>query len=104
MRTVLFFNPPPPPQEVLRSIVEQPGKILKAMSGEATLEVGKGRGCAVRALGLPIDQGSLLWLAEGALPPPSPGRHSLLLLITGIHWLGGLILGAQTKVGYFVPV
>ncbi|GAB4824163.1 hypothetical protein N2152v2_011209 [Parachlorella kessleri] len=38
VKTVLFFNPPPPPQEVLRSIVEQPGKILRAMSGEATVE------------------------------------------------------------------
>lgn len=37
-QTVLYFNPPPPPQEVLRSLVQQPLTILKALSGQATLE------------------------------------------------------------------
>lgn len=46
VKTVLYFNPPPPPGEVIKSLLEQPGKILRGLAAESVeVHGGPGRGC-----------------------------------------------------------
>lgn len=39
LKTVVYFNPLPPPQEILKNLLQQPGKALSGMAS-SSVEVG----------------------------------------------------------------
>lgn len=107
VKTVLYFNPPPPPQEILKSILEQPGKLLKSMAStsvevsSAELTQGQGPGGMPARVGLCVVPGQpASWhpFAWGA-GLSSAEANGLHMLVYGLLWCSAPQLHHMLPVG-----